>query len=316
MAVPELYCVSLDNKPPNEAAEVTSEEKGPFENGISMALARKAPPETGGHEPRPENEPTPPDGNGREKIYGVFSTEIVAMVGTGTTKRRDVKQALWFAEETTPEDGGEPVIEVQPINNKNVPSGKKQTIPLHEFLSDYSPEIEYYHTVVYPTMKELDAVLEKAEDHRDKGAYYSAQFGFEAALEFDERNVRANFGLGLTYMARGDMDKATDVFTQVVGLDAAFSPKHKHLFNEFGINLRKSRLFDQAVDYYSRALEMTDDDENLYYNIARAHFGRGDRDKCRESLEKAMELKPGFEAAEEFLEHLNKQGPRPDVSLD
>jgi len=295
---------------------VTSKEKRLFGDGASMALAHQAPSKTGGHEPRPEKKPTPPAGSGKEKIYGVFSTEIVTMVGTGTTKRKDAKRALWFAKELASEDGGESVVEVQPINDKNVPAGKKKTVPLHEFLCDYSPEFEYYHTVVYPTMKKMDEVLEKAEDHRDKGAYYSAQFGFEAALGFDERNVRANFGLGLTYMARGDMDKAADIFRQVVALDAAFSPKHKHLFNEFGISLRKSRLFDQAVEYYSRALEITDDDENLYYNIARAHFERGDMDQCRENLGKSLELKPGFEAAEEFLEHLDKQGPPPDVSLD
>jgi tetratricopeptide (TPR) repeat protein len=316
MVVTGLYRVLLDNMPATRQRKVTNKDNGRSDDGISIALAPQAPPKTGGHEPRPEREPSSSAGKEREKIYGVFSTELVAMVGTGTTKRKDVKRALWFAEEITPEEGGEPVIQIQPVNNKNVPSGNKKTVPLSEFLADYTPEFEYYQTVVFPKMKELDSTLRHAEEQRDKGAYYSAQFGFEAALEFDERNVRANFGLGLTYIARGDTDKAADIFKQVVALDAAFNPEHKHLFNEFGINLRKSRLFDQAVEYYTRALEMTRDDENLYYNIARAHFERGDRDSCRESLVKALELKPDFEAAQEFLAHLDKQEPHPDVSLD
>ena len=240
------------------------------------------------------------------------------MVGTGATKRKGTKQALWFVEEVTPESGGERIIQIRKLNSSNVPSGEKRTLPLSEFLQDYTPELEYYQTTVYPKMKELDNLLDRSEEQRNKGAYYSAQFGFEAALEFDEQNVRANFGLGLTYMARGDMDKAADIFKRVVVLDAAFSPEHKHLFNEFGINLRKSRLYDQAIEYYTRALEMTDDDENLYYNIARALFEHGDRDQCRENLEKALELNPGFEAAAEFLAHLKQIRTKasPDVSLD
>jgi tetratricopeptide (TPR) repeat protein len=93
----------------------------------------------------------------------------------------------------------------------------------------------------------------------------------------------------------------------VVTLDAAFTPEHKHLFNEFGINLRKSKLTDQAVDYYKRALEITHDDENLYYNIARAYFERGDKDDCRENLHKALELAPDMEVAQKFLEYLDKE---------
>lgn len=92
----------------------------------------------------------------------------------------------------------------------------------------------------------------------------------------------------------------------MVTLDAAFTEEHKHLFNEFGINLRKSQLLDQAVEYYSRALEITKDDENLYYNIARAYFERGEKDLCRENLQKALELNPTMEVANQFLEYLDK----------
>lgn len=296
-------------------ANVTSEENWPdSDDGISLTLA--APKKTDREEPAPNDTPPPASDPAPDRIYGVFSSEIKSKVGTGTTARTEVKQALWFANEMEPGEDGERVIQVQPLNNNNVPYGTKTEVILDEFLRDYSPELEYYQSTVYPKMRELDAVLTRAEKHRDQGALYSAQFGFEEALEFDEQNVRANFGLGLTYMAREDMDKAADIFKRVVGLDAAFSPEHKHLFNEFGISLRKSRLYDQAVEYYTRALDMTTDDENLYYNIARAHWDNGDRDNCRASLEKALEINPGFEAAQQFLDHLNKQGPTPDVSLD
>lgn len=242
----------------------------------------------------------------RRKISGVFSSQTVAKVGTGTTTRKTIQKAYWFAEEQDPVDEQEPVVAVQPLNKNNVPSGPKEEVPLSDFLERFNPEIEYHQKVVFPKMKELSSTIQRAEQQRDQGALYSAEFEFNSALDFDETNVRANFGLGLTYMERGDAAKAADIFERVVGLDAAFSPEHKHLFNEFGINLRKSKLLDQAVDYYARALEITQNDENLYYNIGRAYFERGDVAEAIKNLRKALEIYPDFEEAKRFLEYIDK----------
>ncbi|BCS89456.1 tetratricopeptide repeat protein [Pseudodesulfovibrio sediminis] len=276
-------------------------------------------------ENRPDEKPAPPGGQSAskveqdplpsvdipgdveiEKISGAFSSQTVSKVGTGTTQRKAVQKAFWYAEEGEPDAEGNRLVLVQPLNNNNVPSGPKESVPLVDFLERYNPEIEYYQEHVFPRIKEMNSTLKRAEAQREQGALYSAQFEFEAALSFDEKNVRANFGLGLTYMERGESEKAGDIFERLVSLDAAFSPEHKHLFNEFGINLRKSKLLDQAVDYYSRALEITEDDDNLYYNVARAYFERGDLDECRESLRKALALNPTHEAATKFMAYLDK----------
>jgi len=241
-----------------------------------------------------------------EKIFGVFSSQSVNRVGTGTTSRKAIQKSYWFAEEVAPDENGR-VVTVQPLNNNNIPSGPKEALPLPDFLERFNPELEYYQAEVYPKMKEMNSTLKRAEQQREQGALYSAQFEYEATLNFDEQNVRANFGLGLTYMERGETEKAGDIFERVVGLDAAFAPEHKHLFNEFGINLRKSKLIDQAVEYYTRALEITENDENLYYNIARAYFEQGDKDECKSNLAKALELNPSFEEANKFMEYLNKE---------
>ena len=237
-----------------------------------------------------------------KKITGVFSTQTVDRVGTGTTTRKTILKTYWFAEEKDAE-----AFLVQPLNTNNIPSGPKQEVPRKDFLDKFTPELEFYQNQVFPKLKQLDETLSRAEDKRKQGALYSAEFEYEAALDFDENNVRANFGLGLTYMERGDTSKAEDLFKRVVKLDAAFTPEHKHLFNDFGISLRKSGLLDQAVTYYLRAMELTHDDENLHYNIARAYFDRGDSQECLENLTKALELNPNLEEASRFLEYLKGQ---------
>jgi hypothetical protein len=78
-----------------------------------------------------------------------------------------------------------------------------------------------------------------------------------------------------------------------VGLEAAFAPEHKHLFNEFGISLRKSRMVDQSIEYSTRALALTSTDENLHYNVARAYFEKGDTEKVPRAPERGPASESG-----------------------
>ncbi len=118
-------------------------------------------------------------------------------------------------------------------------------------------------------------------------------------------------------MQRGDSDKAQDIFERLLNLEGAYAEEHKHLFNEFGINLRKTKMFDQAVEYYERALTLTTNDEGIYINIARTLLDKKDFTKCTENLLKALELAPTHESGRKFLEWLLAKNlvPQPYITL-
>jgi len=231
-----------------------------------------------------------------DRIKGVFSTQEIRKVGTGTTQRKTVYKGFYFIEQD--ENG---TIECQQLNVNYVPSGQKRTITLEELIEHFAPEPEFYLNSVYPKMQELQRTIDNADTHRIKGETFAAEHEYGAALKVDEENVRANFGIGLTYLQRGEKNKADDIFERLVKLDAAFEAEHKHMFNEFGINLRKAKMYSQAVIYYTRALELTKDDEHLHINIARALFEIKDVDGCVEHLFKALKLVPMQEQATKFL---------------
>ncbi|SKA76245.1 tetratricopeptide repeat protein [Desulfobaculum bizertense] len=235
----------------------------------------------------------------KESIKGVFSIQRIQRVGTGTTTRKTIKKAFWFADEQ--EDG---TIKVQPLNANYVPSGARRDVPREDFLEKFSPEPEFYVSTVFPKMKELQASIDKGEKHRERGESFSAELEFGHALGIDEENVRANFGLGLTYLERGEDAKANDIFERLVKLDAAFEKKHKHLFNEFGINLRKNKMFEQSMEYYSRALELSQQDEHLFYNMARVSFEQEDWGRAATYLTRALELNRDFPEALRFMDYL------------
>jgi len=244
-----------------------------------------------------------------EKINGVFSTQIIQKVGTGTTVRKTVKKTYWYVDEL---ETGE--IDIQPLNVNYVPSGAKRKVSKEDFLEKFAPEPEFYINTVYPKMREMNMAVINGEAHRERGENFSAELEFNHALTIDEENVRANFGLGLTYLERGDDSKANDIFERLVKLEAAFEPEHKHLFNEFGINLRKNKMYEQSVEYYQRALGLSQVDENLHYNIARAWFDKQNYPKTKEHLDEALRLNPDFEEAKKFLDYLAKKNLLPGAA--
>lgn len=260
-----------------------------------------------------------PDAGDLEKqgIRGVFSTQAIEKVGTGTTTRKTIRKTFWMCEEQSNE-----TIHIQPLNVNCVPSGAKKTIPKEEFLNKFSPEPEFYHHSVFPAIKKLNHAIELGESHRNKGKTFSAEFEYQNALNIDLDNVRANFGLGLTYLSRGETKKADNIFERLVNLDATFEPEHKHLFNDFGINLRKNKMYNQAVDYYTRALDLSQGDENLHYNIARAYLSKNELELAVQHLQTALKMNPELDAAVQFHDWLKTKGVlneegqlNPDASL-
>jgi tetratricopeptide (TPR) repeat protein len=238
----------------------------------------------------------------QEFIEGVFSIERMAKIGTGTTARRVKQTALYYAREV---DGEK--IELQGLNNKHVPFGPVEMITKDELLSDYLPMPQLFKEVV-GNLRSVQKSVARGDKFRKRGENFTAEYEYANALNLDEQNVRANFGIGLCLLARDEEEKAKKVFDRILGLDTAFSDDHKHLFNEYGIALRKKKLFGQAVDYYRRALELSNDDENLWYNLARAQYERQDWAACAAAAAKCLELNPQHEEGRKMMDYLTKKG--------
>ena len=247
----------------------------------------------------------------RQRIKGVFSTQELRKVGTGTTTRKVIQKSYWFVEE---DETGK--ITVQPLNANYVPSGPVQVIPLEELIARFAPEPEFYIQTVYPRMRELVKTVARADRYRQRGETYSAEYEYSNALKVDIENVRANFGLGLTYLDRGEKSKAEDIFSRLVKLEAAYQPEHKHLFNEFGIKLRKTKMLDEALSYYQRALELSKNDENLYCNLARVYVEKGNNEAAIDALASSLQINPSFDTAVKFLKWLMEKRLVPPARVE
>ena len=223
--------------------------------------------------------------NPNEPLRCVFSTVTEIRIGTGTTAKKQRSKLLWHVQQKEADE-----FAVHKINPQFVPVGEAKIICQAELLADYTPEVEIHNNKVEPAMSALRETIARGDNHRKQGEPLSAEMEYSRALDVDETNVRAIFGLGLVYLERGDKEKSKAVFGQLVSMSAAFDSEHKHLFNEFGIALRKSKLYEEAVSYYSRAATLSSDDENLYYNLARVFYEKDDWENCFEFVSRSLKI--------------------------
>lgn len=231
------------------------------------------------------------------RIMCVFSSVEDMRVGTGTTTRKHLSKIYWYVEELSDDR-----FSLRRINSHHVPSGDAQIIPLPKLIEGFTPEVEFFEGNTIPAMELLQEFLDQGTEQREQGKLYSAQDSFRRALGMDEANVRALFNLGLIALSLHDLDKARDMMRELLKIRSTFAGKDQHLFNEFGIALRKAGLFDEAADYYAKALEFVEDDENLFYNLARVNYERGRWEECVEAIGRSRALNPHLAATRKLGE--------------
>ncbi len=251
--------------------------------------------------------PSPPPAE--KPIKGVFSIDSALFLGRQSTGRSVTQRIFVFAEQQ--EDGR---VAIQRLSRNFIPSGPKRIIPRDRLLAEYLPEPTIYISKVVPVMRRMEEAVETADKHRLKQELFSAEFEYKNVLRLNEEHVRATFGLGLTYLERQEKQNADIVFRKLMHIEAAFTPQHKHLFNDFGIQMRKLGMYGEAMRYYSRAFRLCRTDENLLYNMARTLYEKGRLRSSRAMLNRALRLNPDFPEGKVFLAFLEAKARGEDAS--
>ncbi|SHJ14250.1 tetratricopeptide repeat protein [Halodesulfovibrio aestuarii] len=238
----------------------------------------------------------------KQPIRGAFSAEKLVRVGFGATKRTNKIVVMLYAEQ---EGNGDIIL--WKLNKNHIPFEKYDKVSFETLMAEYLPEPAFYQENIYPAMRKVAQGIARGDRLRVNGQPYGAEVEYLQVLDMDEENVRATFGLGLTYLERNEIDKGQEVFSKLVEMEAAFAEEHKHMFNDFGIKLRKNKMYDQALQFYSRAQKLSALDEHLLYNMGRVLVEIKEYKKARVMLAKAVEVNPEFAEAVKALEILDKK---------
>jgi len=231
----------------------------------------------------------------QDRFQIIVSDRQPAKLGAGGTATAEDSCVYYYAEKTGPE-----LVSLQLTTPHFLPTGDKKSVPIAEFLRRYRPEPLLYFNKALPAMEALQHTLSKAESHLKNNRLDKAEATFKEALSLDKDNIKAVFGLGITYVSGGNTENAGEIFDKIMSLELAFSPEYTNMFNEFGIKMRKVGMLDKALAYFRKALEFNAQDENLYFNLARVYYERKDDAKVLGCLDKALELAPGFLEAQKM----------------
>ena len=227
---------------------------------------------------------------------GYYREKINSKVGTGDTAKKATMENFWQA--LVNQDGS---VSMRLLDNHDQPMGYKETPTPEEIGTrfEYMPGFKPRENPA--KSEEADRIATRAERHLEKEEFLSAEFEFNKAVKIDQKNVRANYGLGKAYLGQGETEKARETFKKLVDIDEVTDPRHKHIFNNLGIDLRKQGMFAEAVRHYKRALDLSQSDENLWFNLGRALFEGGRYKQAAPVFKKALELNPQFEEARAFM---------------
>ena len=235
------------------------------------------------------------------QILGVYSLQIESDIGTGGTQVKHDNVTYWYARQLSPLE-----FEIQPLNQHHVPSGVRSVLEEMDFLKQYTPEPSYYRIHTVPALETLTRKISMGEKAFEDGNMDEAESQFIKALMISSQDVDANYGLGEVYSEKKEFEKLRKVLDTLLGISEAFTMEHRQKFNTFGISLRKNGHFDESIRYYEKSLEIVEDDENVYFNLARVYFEKGLNDRCVSSLEEALNINPEFVEAQKFLRYCKK----------
>lgn len=129
----------------------------------------------------------------------------------------------------------------------------------------------------------------------------------ESRAQRVEKNMRADFATALARLRIGQKERALSQIEALLAMERPDEPAFRHMFTEFGINLRKSSQPEMALRSHLEARQISPTDSHILFNAARAAYDMGDMQKTREFLIQSLVLTPDLKPAQRFLDFVEKK---------
>lgn len=176
--------------------------------------------------------------------------------------------------------------------------------------------------------EELISYQDEAQKYYDMGCQFMVQgkFGkaivaYKKAVKINDLFAEAYKGLADAYKGKGDMDtcqkflrKAAEVHAQFDRLEETktlfieilkMDSETPNPFNTLGVNLRKQGDYPGAIHAYRQALELTPNDENIYFNMAKALYFMGKIEEASHDVAMSLKMNPEFKEANKLYQRIH-----------
>jgi tetratricopeptide (TPR) repeat protein len=164
-------------------------------------------------------------------------------------------------------------------------------------LGRFNEALEHFEraALMDPRSGRIQTFLAKA--YHQAGLLGQAQRAFERAVALSPEDRRTQEELAETLL---EMDKP-DLAERLIAKLLPQRPKDPFLLNKMGIALRKQKKYQEALHLYKEAIQLLDQDENLYFNLGRCYFELGYMGQAAAAVNQALNINPKMEHARRFL---------------
>jgi tetratricopeptide (TPR) repeat protein len=119
----------------------------------------------------------------------------------------------------------------------------------------------------------------------------------------DQNELHQRIQKIMMLVEQGDFSMAREI----AELDEDASDALIEMYNAAGIQHRKDKDFEKAVQTFKKALFVRPDDEGLIYNMARSYIEAGDWKSAKNAMEETLEKNPDFQEGKQLLAFINKK---------
>lgn len=196
-------------------------------------------------------------------------------------------------------------------------------------LGEYDDAIEEFEEVV-SMQSEAQKYYDLGCKYLVRGKYGKAIVSFQKAVRINDLFAEAYQGLAEAFKGKGDLDQCQFYLKRAAELYAEFDSMEKvkelfidilkfdqtasNPFNLLGIRLRKNGDYQGAIRAYAQALEITPNDENIYFNMAKAYFFIEDRGAALRYVTMSLRMNRDFPEALKLYKQL-KGAPWPVTEI-
>ena len=132
---------------------------------------------------------------------------------------------------------------------------------------------------------------------------------YDARKQFDlsEKHYREALEINPTFAAAAnnlayilaDQDKNLNKALELAQLAKEKLPSSPYVMDTLGWVYYKNDLYDLAIGEFSDALGKLPDNVDIVYHLGMAYYKKGDKERARTELEKALSLNQNFAGADE-----------------
>ncbi len=158
--------------------------------------------------------------------------------------------------------------------------------------NDIDTALDFMNQLIMIKEEEINQSLELIESAEETLA---KQF---ASLQEKIEKIKTLISIGDHALAQELIGNDDEIISQLIDF-----------YNNEGISFRRNKDSERALQEFKKALVVYQQDEGLYYNLARAHVERNEWNYAEEAILSGLNINPDFTEGKTLLTHIRKNMP-------